>query len=369
MHQALNVVSSPLKTAASVGMKMSDPGGNLHYCFMPLAAWIADTPKENLLAGTSMKASPVTTATAKEFGDAYQHPPCTAVNMFVAICTACSQSSPMDYKNFLKAIKWLQLNSIVEPFWKLWPLSDPSEFITPEVLYHFHQMFWDHDVKWCITVMGAVELDFHFSLIQTLVGYHTFNKEISKLKQVTGHDHCAVQHYIIAAVARSVLCNFLTAVRALLDFHYLSQVPLFTSQSIGRVASALQEFHDHKGAIVSWGVHTHWQIPKLELLQSVVPSICQLGAVIQWLADITKHTHIEEIKVPARAGNNQNYYSQIICHPNWLDKCFHFDLVTHIQWHVNEGMDNDNDLDSDSDEGQELDTEKVHLPDYYTPMC
>ncbi|KAI6010585.1 hypothetical protein EDC04DRAFT_2610106 [Pisolithus marmoratus] len=195
----------------------------------------------------------------------------------------------MDYKNFLKAIKWLQLNGIVEPFWKLWPLSDPSEFITPKVLHHFHWMFWDHDVKWDIAVTGAVKLGFHFSLIQTLVGYCTFNKGISKLKQVTGHVHHAVQHYIIAAV--------------------------------DRVASALQEFHDHKGAI-------------LELLQSVILSICQLGAVIQWSAAITEHAHIEEIKVPACASNNQNYYSQI----TWM-----------------------------KDEGQELDTEKVHLPDYYTP--
>ncbi|KAI5986736.1 hypothetical protein EDC04DRAFT_2531515, partial [Pisolithus marmoratus] len=73
MHQALDIVLSPLKTAASVGIMMSDPSGNLCYCFMPLAAWITDTPEESLLAGTSMKASPVTTATAQEFGDAYRH--------------------------------------------------------------------------------------------------------------------------------------------------------------------------------------------------------------------------------------------------------------------------------------------------------
>ncbi|KAI6042441.1 hypothetical protein EDC04DRAFT_2600795 [Pisolithus marmoratus] len=228
---------------------------------------------------------------------------------------------PNRLQEFLKAIKWLQLIGIVKPFWKLQPLSDPSEFIMPKVLHHFHWMFWDHDVKWCITVTGAAELDFHFSLIQTLVGYHAFNKGISKLKQVTGHDHCAVQHYIIAAVAR--------------------------------VASSLQEFHDHKGAIVSWGVHTNWQIPKLKLPHGVVLSICQSGAVIQWSADITQHAHVEEIKVPACAGNNQNYYNQIICHLNWLDKCFCFDLATHIQWHVNKGMDNDDDLglDLDSDKG------------------
>ncbi|KAI5986994.1 hypothetical protein EDC04DRAFT_2614944 [Pisolithus marmoratus] len=232
---------------------------------------------------------------------------------------ACSQCSLVDYPNFVKAIKWLQLNSIVKLFWKLWPLLDPSEFITPEVLHHFHRMFWDHDVKWCIAVTGAVELDFHFSMIQTLVGYQAFKEGISKLKQVTGCDHCTVQCYIIAAAAGSVPCKFLTAICALLHFHYLMQAPSFTTQSINRVASTLQEFHNHKESIVSQGVRGDWQIPKLELLQSIVLSICQSGAVMQWSADITEHAHVDEIKVPAQAGNNQNYESQIVHHLNWHD--------------------------------------------------
>jgi Plavaka transposase len=160
----------------------------------------------------------------------------------------------MDYKNFLKASRRLKLSGIVEPFWKMWPLSDPSNFITPEVLHHFHWMFWDHDVKWCITMTGAAKLDFHFSIIQTLVGYQAFNEGISKLKQVTGHDHHAVQHYIIAAVAGSVPCKFLTAIHALLNFCYLAQAPSFTTGSIERVASALQEFHNCKDAIMRQGV-------------------------------------------------------------------------------------------------------------------
>ncbi|KAI6000085.1 hypothetical protein EDD15DRAFT_2147104, partial [Pisolithus albus] len=61
----------------------------------------------------------------------------------------------------------------------------------------------------CVAATGAVELDFRFSVIQTLVGYRAFKEGISKLKQVTGRDHRAVQRYIIAAVAGSVPCKFL----------------------------------------------------------------------------------------------------------------------------------------------------------------
>ena len=134
---------------------MSDPRGNLCYCFTPLVVWIVDTPEESLLVGTGSKASPMTTATAKEFGDTYHHPPCTAENTITAIHIVCSQHSPVDYKDFLKAIKQFQLNGIVELCWIGWALSDPSFFLNPEVLHHFHWMFWDHDIQWCISAMGT----------------------------------------------------------------------------------------------------------------------------------------------------------------------------------------------------------------------
>ena len=76
---------------------MSNPVGNLCYCFMSLAAWIVDTPKESLLAAMGPKSSPVMTVTSKNFVDTYQHPSCTAADTLTAICDACLQCSLMDY--------------------------------------------------------------------------------------------------------------------------------------------------------------------------------------------------------------------------------------------------------------------------------
>ena len=137
-HQVLNKLLSPLKIAAAVGVMMSDPVGNLRYCFTPLASWIADTPEESLLAATSPKTSPVTTATSKEFSNPFRHPVRMSAITLAAIEIACAECSPSNYKDFLKIIKRLCLNSVIEPFWKMYPLSDPSQFITPEVLHHFH---------------------------------------------------------------------------------------------------------------------------------------------------------------------------------------------------------------------------------------
>jgi hypothetical protein len=137
-------------------------------------------------------------------------------------------------------------------------------------------------------------------LLQTPVGYRAFEDGISKLKQVTGRDHCTIQHYIVGVIAGSVPRRFLITIHSLVDFRYLVQVPVFTEDSLVNVAKALQDFHDHKDAIIRAGTQKDsWGIPKLELLQSVIPSIRLSSAITQWFADPTEHAHGQEIKVPA----------------------------------------------------------------------
>lgn len=116
MHQALHIVLSPFKIAAVVGIMMSDPVGNLCYCFTPLAAWIADTPEESLLVAMSLKSSLVRTAMSKHFGNVHQHPSCTVTDMLAAIHAACLQCLLMDYMKFVKVIRKLCLNGGIEPF-------------------------------------------------------------------------------------------------------------------------------------------------------------------------------------------------------------------------------------------------------------
>ncbi|KAG1748824.1 uncharacterized protein EDB91DRAFT_1047398, partial [Suillus paluster] len=49
VHQCLDIVLEPLKQAARIRQMMSDPLGNLRYCFTPLASYIVDTPKACML--------------------------------------------------------------------------------------------------------------------------------------------------------------------------------------------------------------------------------------------------------------------------------------------------------------------------------
>lgn len=129
------------------------------------------------------------------------------------------------------------------------------------------------------------------------------------------------------------------AIRALIDFRYLAQSPVIDEDTCDRIEASLALFHAHKQSIIDADarigkgdrVIDNWYIPKLELMQSVVPNIRQNSVAIQWSADITERSHIAEIKIPAHSGNNQQYESQITHHLDRTEKCRRFDLATSVR--------------------------------------
>ena len=226
-------------------------------------------------------------------------------------------------------------------------------------------MDWDHDIQWCVMVVREDEINYQFNLLQTPVSYRLFADGISKLKQVTGRDHRSIQQYILCTVTGAAPPHFLAAVHALLDFRYLTQMPIFNEQALTKLDTALALFHSHKDTILAAGAHSeHFWIPKLELMHHVMPSIRASGTPMQWSVDVTEHAHVTGIKNPARAGNNQNYYAQIARYLDHPDKCFRFNLATGIA----SSSDSHSDINNDpADEDHEPDDEKSHTLLYHSP--
>ncbi|KAJ3560440.1 hypothetical protein NP233_g10837 [Leucocoprinus birnbaumii] len=336
-HASLDIVLEPLKVAARIGHLMSDPAGSLRWCFTPLAAYIVDTPESALIACVGGKTSSVTTATYKEFGDDFQHPPRLGNATLQEIAKIVIKVDPENLEEYWKASSEKRQNGVHLPFWRDWPLAEPSLFLTPEPLHHWHKQFWDHDVRWCLNAVGSSEIDFRFSILQPHTGLRHFGGGISSLKQVSGRDHREIQKYILPVLAGAVSPSFLSAIRGLLKFRYLAQAPLITSTMLEDINNALKLFHENKQAIIDAGgrlgtngVIDNWFIPKLEFLQSVAPNIQANGAAHQWSADVTEHAHIEVVKKPSRASNNHGYERQICRHLDRLDKLSRFDLATAI---------------------------------------
>ena len=112
----------------------------------------------------------------------------------------------------------------------------------PKPLHHWHKAFWDHDVKWCIQVIGAEEIDFRFSLLPHHAGFRQFKEGISKLKQVTRREHRNIEQYMVLTIEGAVTKGFLIAIRALMDFCYLALTPEIDNNTCGLINCTLKEF-------------------------------------------------------------------------------------------------------------------------------
>ncbi|KAG1786632.1 uncharacterized protein HD556DRAFT_1248030 [Suillus plorans] len=153
MHECLSIVLKPLMIAAEIGIMMSNPVGNVRHCFMPLALYIVNTPEACMLACVRRKTSLFTLASYLEFGDNFHHPECTCSITLEQLDSITV--NPNNLEAYFQACKEYQLNGVHSPFWKDWPLADPSVFLTPEPLHHWHKEFYDHDLQWCLIVVGA----------------------------------------------------------------------------------------------------------------------------------------------------------------------------------------------------------------------
>ena len=370
IHACLDLICRPLKVVAHSGSWMTDYFGDIRHCYTPLVGYIADTPEAAALAGVSGKTSHLTMAFGPQFGDDFLHPPRTANQVLTDLSTLSSYVDPWDLASYIKeARESFRLNGVDLPFWRDWALPtgvipDPYHSFPIEILHHFHKCFWDHDLKWCIRALGEGEIDFRFSLLQPSCGFRHFSSGVSKLKQVTGREHRNIQRYILGVIAGAVPAEFILAIRALLNLRYFAQMRHVDTTALDKISAALRTFHHYKQVIldnhyrVGKGNNpiTHFEIPKLELLHSVVPCIQWFGALPQWSADRTEYSHIDFIKRPKSKTNGHNYSSQICRHLDRAEKIQFFDLATAIWETSAEAADDSYDSDPD-DNAMACDTE------------
>jgi Plavaka transposase len=112
IHECLSFILQPLKTAASIGIMMSDPLGCRRFCFTPLAAYIVDTPESTLIAGVAGRNSSVTLASYKQLGDSFRHEPRTASTTLAQLHLVEEKADPWDLEAYFKAASQFHLNGV-----------------------------------------------------------------------------------------------------------------------------------------------------------------------------------------------------------------------------------------------------------------
>ncbi|KAG1832346.1 hypothetical protein F4604DRAFT_1606038 [Suillus subluteus] len=334
-HFAISIVMRNLKLAARDGCPMSDPRGDLRMIHTPLVAWTADYPEQLLIACTASKRSPISLATAAQFGDPLPHPPRTRYHTLDAINRACTISDPCDIAPFHKTCQTLHLNGVVEPYWKDWGNACPSSFLTPDGLHQWHKFYFDHVINWSINIMGGAELDRRLSALQPRVGVRHWANGVSTLKQLTGREHRDLEKLLPGVVVGAVSDEVACALRAITEFIFQAQNLFVYDETLHSLSEALREFHHYKDFILIAGGRrgkngplSHFQIPKLELMQHVARSTRAMGAPYQWSCDITERCHITHVKRPYRMTNRRDFHGQCCRFLDRQEKPQFFQLYT-----------------------------------------
>ncbi|KAG2029027.1 hypothetical protein BDR03DRAFT_936897 [Suillus americanus] len=220
------------------------------------------------------------------------------------------------------------LSGMHQPFWRNWRCSDPSRFLVGEILHTGHKFFFDHPFKWCKELVGKDELNIRFRSHHKRVGMRHFSSGVCQMKQMTGQEHWDLQCTLVPSITGIVPPP--------------AQSPVYSDTSVDSMVTSLEEFHNHKHAILDAGARrgtkgtlNNFIIPKLELLQSFASFTKDTSALIQWTADVTECLLITHCKLPFERTSRQSwtFMEQIVDILNHEELMRQFQLYLFLRMH------------------------------------
>jgi hypothetical protein len=133
--------------------------------------------------------------------------------------------------------------------------------------------------------------------------------------------------------------KLLAAVRGALDFLFLAQYPLHTTETLDLLDDALRTFHLNKDIFIDLGIRAHFNIPKFHNIHHYQFYIETYGTTDNFNTEYTERLHIDFAKDAYRATNFKDVYPQM---SRWLERQ---EKIKHhsnfIQWRLSEATYNE----------------------------
>lgn len=135
-HTCLRIACAPLREIARHGKEMSDPKGQLRWCFTPISMYTVDLPEAMKLACVTQNCYPTTLATKEEFGSTHRKEPRAWSLNREKIDNLARRFDPVrELPEFAKAAAKENMTGVTESIWDGWDNSDPSIAITFDLLH------------------------------------------------------------------------------------------------------------------------------------------------------------------------------------------------------------------------------------------
>ncbi|KAL0572117.1 hypothetical protein V5O48_009844 [Marasmius crinis-equi] len=321
-HACMKHVLGPLKEAGVRGMKVVDGVGIPRRGHPIFAVYVADYPEQTLATTAKGNRCPALCPTKPEqLGDDNTNGPFLDLQDALDVLLTISEGPTA----FAKRCKDNGMKPIPNPFWKDLPHTNIFHSVTPDILHQLYQGLIKHLIAWLIKIIGAVEIDARCRRFPPNHNIRLFLRGISGLSRVTGTEHQMIGRFLLGLIidvripghrssSSSRLC---AAVRGMLDFVYLAQYPLHTSDSLQLLEEALTRFHDHKDVFVELGACSGFRIPKLHGCQHYSRHFMNFGTADNYNTEYTERLHIDLAKDAYRSTNRRDELPQMVL---WLDR-------------------------------------------------
>jgi Plavaka transposase len=331
-HSCLGRILEPLRKAGMDGIQMFRGDGVCHRCHPILSCLPMDYPEQTLTTCVKTGLCPCCPIPRDEIGEGGNQYRVRDLN---EVLEALSKADE-DPSNFKKACEEAGIRPVLHPFWERLPYTHIFRSITPDVLHQLYQGVIRHLVFWLKGCCGNTEIDARCRRLPPNHNTRLFIKGISSLSRVTGKEHAQIASILLGLVigirlpgGRSSL-RLIRAVRGLLDFLYLAQYPMHTTDTLRLLRDALKRFHDNKDIFIDLGLRDHFQIPKLHFLDHYLMYIELYGTTDNFNTEYTERLHIDYAKEAWDATNRKDELPQMT---RWLER--HEKIIRHakfIKW-------------------------------------
>ncbi|KAH9015128.1 hypothetical protein EDB83DRAFT_2232775 [Lactarius deliciosus] len=316
-HSCMRKLLNPIESYGVTGIAMATGDGIWYRCHPILATFIGDYPEQLLVTCTYNGRCPKCTVPRGELGTDTRFP----LRNFGAAVGAFSLSDG-NPTTFQARCHDAGLKPTYHPFWERLPYANIFLSITPDILHQLHQGVLKHLVRW-LAALRSGEIDARCSRLPPNHNARYFHKGITWLSKLTGKEHKDIARIILGVVVDLSLpgvqssARLTRAVRALLDFIYLSQYPVHTTQTLNAMDNALCRFHENKDVFIELGVRKHFNLPKLHSLLHYTRSITLFGTADNYNTENSERLHIDLTKNAYRATNFKDEYKQMT---TWLER-------------------------------------------------